>query len=123
MLRKLAHNVRSLLGGNRGNRGESLAEVLVSMAIGALALLMLAMAISVATHIASTSRTTMDDYYKASSAIATGTSGTSLGTGTISLADSASGLALVSSGESLRVQYHKYAEGNSSSVIVFEESS
>ena len=122
MMRKLAHIAKSALRGRRGQRGESLTEVLVAIAVGALALLMLAMAISTATHIAVNNREAMGTYYGESNAIAASESGTSLGTGTVSLSaeGESSKLALVSSGEAIRAQYSEYAGDGAPAVIVYE---
>lgn len=61
----------------RSVRGETIAEVLVSTLIGALAVLMLAMAISVSSRIVAHNRASMDQYYTESNAVAEGTSGIS----------------------------------------------
>lgn len=58
----------------RSTRGETIAEVLVSTLIGALAVLMLAMAISVSSKMVVNNRESMDEYYSNSNAIAEGTS-------------------------------------------------
>lgn len=122
MMRKLLHMLKSPLRGSRGKRGESLTEVLVAVAVGGLALLMLAMAISVSSHVATGNRNAMGAYYEVNNAIATGAAGTSLGTGTVSLSEpgGSSGLALVRNGESLQAQYRSYPEGSSSAIIVYE---
>ncbi len=61
----------------RSVRGETIAEILVSTLIGALAVLMLAMAISVSSRIVAHNRASMDQYYTESNAVAEGTSGIS----------------------------------------------
>ena len=55
--------------GGRSTRGETLTEVLVATAIGGLALLMLAVAISASTNMAVKSRANMGEYYAANNVI------------------------------------------------------
>ena len=71
---RLGHRIVRKL---RSVRGETIAEVLVSTLIGALAVLMLAMAISVASKIVIDNRESMDQYYTESNVRAEGASGIS----------------------------------------------
>lgn len=56
----------------KGNAGESLAEVLISLLIAALALTMLASVISTSARIITKSKATMKDYYDASDELVEG---------------------------------------------------
>ena len=111
--------LKALMSGKRGSRGESLVEVLASIVIGGLALLMLGMAIASAANMAMDSRKVMDDYYQASSTIASG-SATSLGTGEIALTQGEGSLALVSSGESVKADYYTSNGLGSSTIVLYE---
>ena len=120
-----ACGMRSLQGkrGTRSTRGESLTEVLVAVAIGGLALIMLAMAISTASSMAAQSRAFMNDYYEANNA-ANANDATSIGTGPVTLTSTGEGSAvsvpLVNTGESLRVTYSENAEAGASGVVIYD---
>lgn len=58
----------------RSVRGETIVEALASTLIGALAVLMLAMAISVSSKMVANNRASMDEYYSDSNAYAAGAS-------------------------------------------------
>ncbi|MBQ9041557.1 MAG: hypothetical protein IJ111_01950 [Eggerthellaceae bacterium] len=107
----------------RSQRGESITEVLVATAIGGLALLMLAMAISVAVHMATTSRSSLDEYYTANNAIAEAKA-TSLGIGEVALAPP-SGDEISLAGDDLQVRYYRFDSDKAGldSVIAYEEDS
>ena len=118
--------MKPLLGGARGKRGESLTEVLVAVTIGGLALIILAMAISTASHMATQSRNAMNDYYAANNEAIT-SDAASVGTGTVTLTQESGGsgsalVPLVSSGESLDVTYHENAEAGAAGVILYDSS-
>ena len=117
MTKRLAHTMKTLLAGRRGQRGETLAEVLVAVAIGALALIMMAMAISVSSHIAGESRENMTDYFEASNAIVAARATSSDDKGEITLSDG-SAVALVDE-TAISVSY--YTNSAASSVIVYEK--
>lgn len=61
MIASLRHTIVCKL---RSTRGETIAEVLVSMLIGALAILMLATAITVSSKISVDNRANMNEYYE-----------------------------------------------------------
>ena len=120
MVKQLAHTIKALICGKRGVRGESLVEVLTSIVIGGLALLMLGMAISTASHMAMDSRNAMNNYYQAGNAIASG-SATELGDGAVSLAQGEDkSLKLVSSDESIQATYYRGGALGSDTVVFYE---
>lgn len=71
----------------RDEQGETITETLVSVLIGGLALLMLAVVLATANHIVMDSRHAMDDYYATTNKMAT-TSGNTDGTVTVALTQS-----------------------------------
>lgn len=120
MVKQLAHTIKALICGKRGVRGESLVEVLTSIVIGGLALLMLGMAISTASHMAMDSRNAMSNYYQAGNAIASG-SATELGDGAVSLAQGeGKSLKLVSSDESIQATYYRGGALGSDTVVFYK---
>lgn len=121
MAKKLAHIVTTLLGGKRGKRGEGLVEVLVSITISALALIMLGMAISVASNMAMSSRDYMNDYYAANTAALDGTS-TSIGSGTVALtsAGSSSAVPLIRSTATMSVDYYENDEIGENGIVLYD---
>lgn len=143
MAKKLAHTVKALLGGTRdardsrdarnvrgtrgsgkrGTRGESLTEVLVAVTIGGLALIILAMAISVSSHMAMDSRSAMDRYYTANNAAVAGSS-ESLGTGTVSLTPEggAGSVAIVSGSQPANVTYYGNDAVGASGIVMYDTS-
>lgn len=123
MREKLAHTLKALLAGKRGKRGESLVEVLTAIVIGGLALIMMGMAISVASHMAIDSRDAMGRYYQANNEAVAGEAST-LGTGTVTLTKKgdAASLALVSSGETMTVNYYANDKLGSSAIILYNAS-
>jgi len=123
MLKKLARNIAALLGGSRGSRGsrgESLTEVLVSVLVGGLALLMLAMAITTSSHVAVNSRQHMGEYYTANNNAITAASSAVVGSGTAALKESGVSVPLVS-GDSVAVQYQQNEQLESTEVISYTE--
>lgn len=123
MVKRLAHTIRALLAGARGKRGESLTEVLVAVTIGGLALIILAMAISVSSHMAMNSRTVMEKYYDANNAAVAG-SADSLGTGTVALKQAdGSSVPLVSSSQTVGVTYYGNSEGGASAIVLYDADS
>ena len=88
MVMRLKKTLNAIIGRCRSNRGESITEVLVSVAIGGLALLMLAMAISAAFQMVTQNRNNMETYYETSNDNIQKASGNRLGTGTVSLESS-----------------------------------
>ena len=95
-----------------------MAEVLASVLIGGLALLMLAMAISVSSHIAVNSRQHMDDYYSANNTVVAG-SGGALGSGTAALYDGGTAVSLAGNG-SMTVQYWQNEQLEKETVLLYE---
>lgn len=71
----------------RDEQGETITETLVSVLIGGLALLMLAVVLATANHIVMDSRHAMDDYYTATNGMATA-SGNASGKVTVTLTES-----------------------------------
>lgn len=69
------------------NRGETITETLVSLLIGGLALLMLAVVISATVRMLSSSEDAMNDYYESSNALATSPSVDASGTAVLKLGD------------------------------------
>ena len=122
VLEYIAKSPLAKVRGKRGKRGESLTEVLVAVTIGGLALIMLAMAISTASHMAMQSRAFMNDYYEANNA-AVASDAESIGAGTVALASSSGSesgsVALVSSGEELNVSYYENSEAGASGVVLY----
>lgn len=105
-------------------KGESITEVLVATAIGGLALLMLAMAVSVAVHMAASSRDSLTDYYDASNAIAeAGVEPDGSGEVTLVLAADDDEVSLA--GDDLRVRYYRFESDAAEldSVIAYEAAS
>ena len=94
----------------RDYKGESIAETLVALLISALALTMLAMAITSASNIIRTSRDTISSYYKGNEALVTmsGTlpTGVTSGNGTVIIEDKTSGIAPISN-QSISVNYYE----------------
>ena len=86
--------VGRLLRGARGQRGETLTEVLAAIVIGGLALLMLAMVIATSAHMTMQSRQSMDKYYEYGNQLAAyatqGEGGVAESSGTVSIVDAES---------------------------------
>lgn len=96
----------------KGKAGESLAEVLISLLIAALALTMLASVISSAARMITQSKKTMRDYYAANGELTThvhGSANTASGTLTVTVkqgeGETAPVVKLISASESLGVTY------------------
>lgn len=67
-------------------RGESITEVLVAIVIGAMAILLMAMAISASSNMVSKGREAMDEYYAANEKLASG-DGAATFSGTVTIKD------------------------------------
>ena len=101
MMMRLRKTLNAIIGRCRSDRGESITEVLVSVAIGGLALLMLAMAIMAASNMAINNRDNMQTYYATNNDNIQKANENKLGTGTVSLEsnDSPSSTISIASGD------------------------
>ena len=88
--------LKKKFAGRAGQAGESLGEVLVAMTVAGLAMIMLAMAISVSTNIVSTSDQVEKDYYSGNSTLIN----MSINNGSVEVAVDGE-----SSGTSIKVKY------------------
>lgn len=111
--RDIAHRIKS-------GKGETLTEVLVSMVIGALAILMMTMAISTSSNMVADSRKTMDTYYAKDNAVsnseATGAGINELEGKTVTLKE---GEMAVLSG---KVDYRIVKQFNDEEIVTYEKS-
>ena len=101
----------------RSNKGESIAETLISLLIACVALIMLAGMITAATKLVSKSKTSMQDYYTENNSVATGstTSGTGSST-TITISTSPSSQLTITQD----VTYYQNNTFSNSPVIAYE---
>ena len=101
----------------RGNRGESITEVLVAIVVSGLAILMLATVIAAAMNVNKTSQRAMNDYYEANNSVVSGGVAT---TGTVSLTAGGSPVSL-GNDSGIEVSCHVGEQADGTPVVSYVE--
>ena len=114
-LLKMINRIKEKL---HNNKGESIAEVLVSLLISSLALVMLASMINSSSRIIQSSKVNMESYYSANNALEART-GTASGSGTLSIEDGSNKAVHLSyGGGTVSVNYYKNDNAPSGKQVV-----
>ena len=101
----------------RGERGESITEVLVAIVVSGLAILMLGTVIATAVNVNKASQKAIDEYYAANNDVA---AGSATATGTVGLA-SDSGSITLSGSDDVSVSYRIGEQADGTLVISYVE--
>jgi len=113
--------LKSLLRKIRSQSGESIAEVLVSLLIAALAMLLLAGMINASSNLISKSRSKMQEYYEANNAIVQQSSSGTTGSATLTEVDSEGNTVSDGVSQSIDVTYFENDTFTNKPVITYKK--